>query len=123
MVSSMFAHALLTFSLFDAQTEPTDMGLAVDAIYLDFAKAIDTVLHQRLITKLEGYGVRGKLFPVDPAVPRGETSVCECEWSEVRLGTGNKWNPPGQHSWSFAVPHLHKQPTRNSTFNGRVIYC
>ena len=37
------------------------MGLAVDAMYLDFAKAFNTVLHQRLITKLEGYGVRGKV--------------------------------------------------------------
>ena len=46
-------------AVFDAWTEATDMGLAVDAIYLDFAKAFDMVPHQRLITKLESYGVRG----------------------------------------------------------------
>ena len=34
-----------------------------------------------------------------------------------RLGTGNKQDLPGQRSLSCAVCHLHKQPTRSSTFN------
>ena len=33
---------------------------AVDVIYFDFAKAFDTVLHSRLLTKLQGYGIHGK---------------------------------------------------------------
>ena len=34
----------------------------VDAIYVDFQKAFDTVPHQRLLNKLRSYGITGKLL-------------------------------------------------------------
>ena len=34
----------------------------MDCIYLDFAKAFDSVPHQRLLRKVYGYGIRGKLI-------------------------------------------------------------
>ncbi len=41
----------------DIWTSILDNGGQVDVLYLDFAKAFDKVAHQRLIKKLEGYGI------------------------------------------------------------------
>ena len=37
-------------------------GHSVDTLYFDFAKAFDSVLHNRLISKLQGCGISGKLL-------------------------------------------------------------
>jgi len=46
----------------DEWTEMLDQGRAVDAANLDFAKAFDTVPLMHLMTKLDRYGVSGKLL-------------------------------------------------------------
>ena len=43
-------------------TKEIDQGNDVDVIYLDFAKAFDSVPHKRLLRKLQGYGINGKLL-------------------------------------------------------------
>lgn len=40
-------------------TSSLDDGKPVDAIYLDFSKAFDSVPHVRLMKKMEAYGIRG----------------------------------------------------------------
>jgi len=46
----------------DKWTEILDRGGAVDAVYLDFAKAFDSVPHERLMSKLASYGVQGHIL-------------------------------------------------------------
>ena len=43
-------------------TNELDQHNKVDAIYLDFQKAFDTVPHKRLLRKLQGYGISGSLL-------------------------------------------------------------
>ena len=75
----------------DEWTEALDKGKSLDVIYLDFAKAFDSVPHKRLILKMSAYGVRGKLlnwienFLTDRwqrVTVMGESS----EWSRVSSG-------------------------------------
>jgi len=46
----------------DKVTTIVNEGHSADVIYLDFAKDFDKVPHQRLLQKLEGHGIQGKLF-------------------------------------------------------------
>ena len=43
-------------------TREMDRGKDVDVIYLDFAKAFDSVPHKRLLKKIEGYGISGQVL-------------------------------------------------------------
>lgn len=42
--------------------EALDVGFAVDAVYIDLAKAFDTVSFPKLLHKLESLGIRGQLY-------------------------------------------------------------
>ena len=50
-------------------------GGVVDAIYLDFAKAFDTVPHSRLLGKLRSYGICGNILKWIEAFLRNRTQV------------------------------------------------
>ena len=43
-------------------TKSLDEGHVADNCYLDVKKAFDTVPHNRLISKLESYGIRGQIL-------------------------------------------------------------
>ena len=49
-------------TMLDNWTAAIQNGYSVDSIYLDFAKAFDSVPHKKLIYKLEKYGIKGKLL-------------------------------------------------------------
>ena len=46
----------------DNWTEVLDDGASIDCVYLDFMKAFDKVLHQRLLYKLKHYCVSEELM-------------------------------------------------------------
>ena len=43
-------------------TDLPDQNFSIDVIHLDFQKAFDTIPHQRLLSKVHAYGIRGKVY-------------------------------------------------------------
>ena len=62
----------------DKWTEAIEQGDSVDAIYLDFAKAFDTVPHQRLLVKLIWDRRQG--VAMDCSLHGGTTPTCSRQW-------------------------------------------
>jgi hypothetical protein len=75
----------------DIITKALNQKYSIDVVYLDFAKAFDTVPHKRLLRKLEGYVIGGKLLGLIKSflsnrrqrVRQGEIMS---EWCEVTSG-------------------------------------
>ena len=75
----------------DSWTQALDRGQSMDAIYLDFQKAFDSVPHARLLQKLQAYGIRGNVLRWIESFLTCRTQqvlvegVCS-RWSSVRSG-------------------------------------
>ena len=73
-------------AILDKWTEAIEQGENIDAIYFDFAKAFDTVPHQRLLVKLKGYGTCGKeLQCIAAFLHRRRQRVNGCKSSSSRV--------------------------------------
>ena len=48
--------------VYDELTKLLDEGKSVDIAYLDFRKAFDSIPHERLMIKMKGYGINGKVL-------------------------------------------------------------
>ena len=68
-------------------TEAMEQGDSVDAIFLDFPKAFNTVPHTRLLVKLAGEGIGGKMLQWIAAFVEGR-----CQRVLVN-GSKSSWSP------------------------------
>ena len=78
-------------AVLDKWTKAIEHGESIDAIYLNFAIAFDTVPHQRLLVKLKGYGICGKVLQWIAAFLDGRrqcviVSGSKSSWSPVTSG-------------------------------------
>ena len=66
-------------------------GEPVDVIFIDFAKAFDSVPHKRLLVKLQSYGIHGKLLEwirsfLNNRRKRVHVDGVYSEWAHVKSG-------------------------------------
>jgi hypothetical protein len=78
-------------SFFEKITSELDSGKVIDVIYLDFAKAFDTVPHKRLKKKLKAHGIGGNVLKWITAWLSGRKQRVvlngkESSWEEVLSG-------------------------------------
>ena len=88
-------------------SEELDNHNSIDAIYLDFQKAFDTVPHKRLIHKLKGYGISGNLLHwIEDFLHDRKQSLTE--WCTFRLIHCYRWNTSRQCLGPNFVHNIHK---------------
>ena len=80
----------------DKWTKIIDEGGSIDCVYCDFKKAFDKVPHERLLRKIEGYGIRGEILGwiraflsdrTQQVIVNGEASQCKDVTSGIPQGS------------------------------------
>ena len=83
-------------AVLDSWTLALDEGGNIDTIYLDFAKAFNTVPHQRLLMKLRGYGIEGRILTwIEAFLTDRRHRSSSGQRQPVVMGRCHKWNPAG----------------------------
>ena len=73
----------------DIWTKCIDDGGSVDAIYMDYQKAFDSVPHRRLLSKIKAHGIdRNVLLWIQDFLNNKKT-ICSCKWSSIYTETSN----------------------------------
>ncbi len=91
----------------DDWTEAIDNGEDVDIIYLDFKAAFDKVPYQRLLNKVKGYGIGGKVLSWLQDFLTNRKQRVLINGSLSTLKRCNKWCTPRKCVGSNIIPDLH----------------
>ena len=81
----------------------------IDVVLFDFAKAFDTVHHQRLLTKPPFYGIQNDTYNwIKAWLSNCTQQVLLDGITSSSVAACNIWCPPGYSPWSSYVPVIHK---------------
>ena len=93
--------------LVDEISKNMQMGKQTDLIRLDFSKAFDKVAHEKLISILHFYGIRGKTlsWTKDFLDSRSQAVVLNGVKSDK---IAVFWCPAGLSPWTYTLPSIYK---------------
>ena len=92
-------------------TRELSEGKQLDVILLDFAKAFNKVPHQRLLCKLNYYGVRGQTLSWIESFLRDRKQHVLVEGAKSDEAEVNFWGTLGHCTGPPFVPGLYQQPS------------
>ena len=90
-----------------------DLALSVDnksqtdMIIMDFSKAFDSVPHNRLLCKLDHYGIRHNHSHLDFQFPQAPWTEGRCRGWIIGLDRRDFWRSPGHGAWSLIIFGFH----------------
>ena len=104
-------------------------GYSVDAVFLDFWKALDTVQHRRLLSEVAAHGYGGQTMAVDPGFPAWPAARACCQRLSLHTSKCDRWHSPRCHccdqcSWHICISDLphHVLSTLKMFADGTKLY-
>ena len=96
----------------DKVTEAADKGksIAIDIIYLDFAKAFDKVPTERLLRKVGGPWSILKSWKMPEGLADRQKAASVCEWQVFWMDQSTVRCTPRQRTGAGAVSSIHQRP-------------
>ena len=102
-----YSYVTLLIDVCDKWSEELDNKNCIDIVYLDFQKAFDSVPHQRLLTKLKGYGFKRKLLTWVENFLKKQKTKGTSRWFIIRLGGRYQRYTPGQRVRANTFLNIH----------------
>ena len=83
-------------------------GNSVDVIYVDFKRAFDSIVHSKLLYKLQCYGICGKLLAWISAFLHGRSQSVVVENTNSAFVTVLKWRSSGLRIRPYSIHLVYK---------------